>query len=148
MVGYIAFGKSYAISINLTESLPGTFFLIEKQPDADPRIGEMAAFQYEGKAFYRPGAIFVKIVKGKGGSVVAAKEVEQGVYDYFVDGFYTGRTKLFSQSRIPIRRAVTGVIPEDHFYMFGTHPDSLDSRYEVVGWVPRDHIIGRAFKVF
>lgn len=148
MVGCIAFGKSYAISINLTESLPGTIFLIEKQPGADLGVGELAAFSYEGKAFYRPGSIFVKIVQGKDGSVVAAREVEQGVYDYFVDGTYTGRTKLFSQTGMPIKRSVTGTIPADCFYMFGTHPDSLDSRYEVVGWVPRSHIIGRAYKVF
>ena len=108
----------------------------------------MAAFLYDGKAFYRKGSIFVKIVKGKAGSVVEAKEVEQGVYDYFVDGVYTGRNKLFSQTGMPIRRAGTGVVPEDHFYMFGTHPDSLDSRYEVVGWVPRGHIIGLAHRIF
>lgn len=148
IVGCIAFGKSYAVSINLTDSLPGTLFLIEKQEAADPGIGEMAAFLYEGKAFYRKGSIFVKIVTGRAGSVVEAKEVEQGVYDYFVDGVYTGRNKLFSQAGMPIRRAGTGVIPEDHFYMFGTHPDSLDSRYEVVGWVPRDHIIGLAHRIF
>jgi len=148
MVGCLAFSKSYAISINVTKSLPGSIFLIEKQPKADLKIGELAAFAYSGKAFYRPGSVFVKIVQGKAGSVVKAKKVEQGIYDYFVDQVFVGRTKLFSQSGVPIRRATTGIIPKDHFYMFGTHPDSLDSRYEVVGLVSQSQIIGRAHRVF
>lgn len=148
MVGCIAFGKSYAVSINLTDSLPGTLFLIEKQRGANPNVGELAAFLYDGKAYYRKGTIFVKIVRGRAGSIVKVKEIDQGVYDYYVDGVFTGRNKLFSNAGMPIKRARTGLIPEDHFYMYGSNPDSLDSRYEVVGWVPRDHIIGIAHRIF
>lgn len=108
----------------------------------------MVAFLYEGRAFYLPGAVFVKIVKGKAGSVVSSKEKESGYYDYFVDSVYVGRSKPMSQSGMPIARAATGVIPENHYYLYAMHPDSLDSRYELVGWVHRDRIIGRAYRVF
>lgn len=148
MVAYAAFVKSYTISINFDHSLPGTLFLIQKQEAIDPKVGQLAAFLYSGKAFYRKDTTFVKIVKGKSGSVVEAKQVEHDIYDYFVDGAYIGRNKLFSQAGVPIKRAKSGVIPQDHYFMSGTHSDSLDSRYEVVGWVPRNRIIGLAYRIF
>jgi conjugal transfer pilin signal peptidase TrbI len=31
--------------------------------------------------------------------------------------------------------------------MAAPHPDSLDSRYALVGWVDEEQIIGRAFQI-
>lgn len=148
IVGCIAFGRSYAISFNLSDSLPGTVFLIEKNQGLNPEPGETIAFLYEGGAFYRKGAVFVKITKGLPGSIITSTEVEIGHHDYFVNDVFVGRTKPYSQTGIPIKRASVGIVPEDHYYMAATHPDSLDSRYELVGWVRRDQIIGRAHRVF
>ncbi|PZR43703.1 MAG: hypothetical protein DI537_61865 [Stutzerimonas stutzeri] len=41
-----------------------------------------------------------------------------------------------------------GVIQEGHYYMTAPNPDSLDSRYALVGWVSDEQIVGRAFRVF
>ena len=40
--------------------------------------------------------------------------------------------------RAPLALGPTGVIPEGHYYVSGTHPDSLDSRYALAGWIPRE----------
>jgi conjugal transfer pilin signal peptidase TrbI len=41
----------------------------------------------------------------------------------------------------------TGKIPPSHYYMAAPHPDSLDSRYALVGWIKDEHVIGRAFQI-
>jgi conjugal transfer pilin signal peptidase TrbI len=32
--------------------------------------------------------------------------------------------------------------------MAASNPDSLDSRYALVGWVAEEQIVGRAFRIF
>ena len=123
IVGCTAVGRSYAISFNFSNSLPGTVFLLEKRLGLTPVRGETIAFLYEGGAFYGKGAVFVKIVKGLPGSTVASRQIEIGYHDYFVDGVFVGRTKPYSQTGIPIKRATVGIIPEDHYYLAATHPD-------------------------
>ena len=39
-------------------------------------------------------------------------------------------------------------LPEDRFFVWTPHPDSLDSRYEVTGWIARDQVLGRARVLF
>lgn len=38
-----------------------------------------------------------------------------------------------------------GVIPDGHYAVFGTSPDSLDSRYSVIGLISEDRLIGRGW---
>jgi conjugal transfer pilin signal peptidase TrbI len=41
-----------------------------------------------------------------------------------------------------------GIIPDGRYYVAGSHPDSLDSRYRLTGWVSRQQIVGKAHRVF
>lgn len=46
----------------------------------------------------------------------------------------------------PIAPVMTaGVIPDDHYAVFGTSADSLDSRYAVIGLIHRDQLLGRGW---
>lgn len=48
----------------------------------------------------------------------------------------------------PISSAIPpGVIPADHFAVFGTSEDSLDSRYEAIGLIHKDDLVGRGVAV-
>lgn len=38
-----------------------------------------------------------------------------------------------------------GVIPKGHYAVFGTSPDSLDSRYSVIGLIAEDQLLGRGW---
>ena len=38
-----------------------------------------------------------------------------------------------------------GFIPEGHYALFGTEPDSLDSRYQAIGFVPHEKLVGRGW---
>ena len=108
MAADMAFGRAYFVALNLTESLPGTIFLVEK--GVMPQRGELVAFRWEPNWPYPHGSIFVKKLVGLPGSVVTAKG-----RDFFVDG---------------------------------THPDSLDSRYLLTGWIGQHQIVGKAYRIF
>lgn len=146
MVLLVAFGRYFAVTVNVSDSLKGNLFLIQK--GGKPQIGDLAAFFYGGGGPHRSGTWFLKEVAGDSGSSVLAIAHKTGGLDYFVDGEYVGRAKLLSKTGMPLKPGPTGNIPPGHFYMSAPHPDSLDSRYALVGWVPEEKIIGRAFKVF
>lgn len=141
MVANLAFGRAYFVALNLTKSLPGTIFLIEK--GVMPQLGELVAFRWEANWPYPRGCIFVKKLVGLPGSVVSANGRE-----FFVDGVPVGRAKERAKTGKPLDIGPLGKIPDGHYYVAGTHPDSLDSRYLLTGWVGRDQVIGKAHRVF
>ena len=44
--------------------------------------------------------------------------------------------------------AAPGTLPDAAYYVRAPHPDSLDSRYRLTGWVSQAQIIGRAHALF
>lgn len=141
MAGYLAFTKVFMLTLNLTDSLPGTIFLIDKR--TFPRPGEFVAFRWEHNWPYPRGCIFVKRLTGMPGASVTASDRR-----YFVDGREIGFAKEYSKSGVPLKPGLTGVIPNGHYFVSADHPDSLDSRYELTGWIADDQILGQAFRLF
>jgi type IV secretory pathway protease TraF len=92
------------------------------------------------------GAYFVKQVVGVPGDVVVATG-----RDYVVIHDHTpvhvGRAKLMSRKGDALQAGPVGVIPPGYYFIRGTHPDSLDSRYAMMGWVPESSIIGAAVPI-
>ncbi len=143
---WVLLGRYVLISINVSDSLPGRVYLIQK--GVKPALGDFAAFHYQGGGPYAAGARFLKIVKGVAGANVSAVESGSGFFDFFVNGSFVGRAKPKSRTGSPLSPGPTGTIPPHHYYMAAPHPDSLDSRYALVGWVEERQIIGRATEVF
>ncbi len=143
---WIFLGRYIVVSINISDSLPGRVFLIQKgiKPDLD----DFAAFYYQGGGPYPSGARFLKLVKGVAGATVQAVQVESGFVDFFVNGSFVGRAKPTSKTGSSLIPGPTGTIPQHHYYMAAPNPDSLDSRYALVGWVDEGQVIGRAIQVF
>ncbi|MBK9348769.1 MAG: S26 family signal peptidase [Sulfuritalea sp.] len=131
MAAYLAVSGSYMLAFNLTESLPGTVFVICK--DTFPDSGEFVAFRWERNWPYPKGSIFVKRLVGLPGSRVTT----QG-RDFYVDGRAVGQAKERARTGEPLIPGPVGVIPEGSYYVAGGHPDSLDSRYQLTGWVKRN----------
>lgn len=146
LAGVAVFGHYFYLSVNLTNSLPGTVFLIEKQ--VHPKKGDLAAFVYGGGGPYPKGAFFLKILTGAQGDLVSAKDVGHGYHAFFVNGKFVGRAKPISSTGKPLTIGPTGVLPAGSYYMAAPNPDSLDSRYNWVGWVKDSQIIGRGLRVF
>ena len=76
LVAFAAFGRWFAVTINVSDSLPGKVFLVQK--GAKPDKGELAAFRYAGGGPYERGTLFLKEMSGVPGSSVVGKEIGGG----------------------------------------------------------------------
>ena len=146
LVALVAFGRHFTLALNVSDSLPGTLFLVKKGHPAGQ--GELVAFRHGGGGPFTRGALFLKRVAGMPHSIVNHRDTGNGSRDYFVDGKYVGRAKPKSKAGLPLEPGPTGTIPQGHYYLTAPHPDSFDSRYALIGWVADARIVGRAFRVF
>jgi conjugal transfer pilin signal peptidase TrbI len=137
----IWFNAHYTVALNVTESLPVRFFLIHRGEQT--RRGDYVAFRWSGGGPYPVGATFIKVVAGIPGDSVT--EVDR---DFFVNCRPTGLAKRMSRQGLTLEPGPTGTLPEGSYYVHATHPDSLDSRYALTGWVSQAQIIGRAHALF
>jgi conjugal transfer pilin signal peptidase TrbI len=86
--------------------------------------------------------ILTKIVVGSPGDVVS---VSGRVVR--VNGVPVGFAKERSLKGEPLDPIEPSVVPPGHLYVMGLHKDSLDSRYTLVGLVPTQNVVGRAFPI-
>jgi conjugal transfer pilin signal peptidase TrbI len=131
----------FRLGLNTSPSLPHTLFLIHK--GAPPQHGDYVAFRWPGGGPYPAGVSFVKIVAGMPGDAVTRVERE-----FFVNGVTMGTAKTVSRRGEPLAPGPTGILPAGRYYVRAPHPDSLDSRYRLTGWIDASQIIGRAYALF
>ena len=79
---------------------------------------------------------------------MSAVNAGDGLRDYYVNEKFVGRAKPLSRAGKPLIPGPAGIIPPHRYYMAAPHPDSLDSRYALVGWVSDDQIIGKAYRIY
>jgi conjugal transfer pilin signal peptidase TrbI len=132
--------RSYEYSVNLSQSLPETFFIIEKQKPYHLNRGEYIGFAWRGGWGYPKHMTFVKQVAG-----VAGDRVYLHSRFLYVNGELIGYVKPKSKGGIPLHPLNTAVIPKGKLFVRATHMDSFDSRYEEFGLVDEQQIIGRAY---
>ena len=135
------FDSHYTVGLNTTESLPQRLFLIDRT--SIPGRGDLVAFRWPGGGPYPRGATFIKRIAGVPGDTVMALEG-----DFFVNCVPVGMAKPTSRRGVPLEPGPTGTLPPNTYYVRAPHPDSLDSRYALTGWVTRAQIIGRAHALF
>lgn len=138
----VTFQLFFKLGINVTESLPFKAFLVTKF-DHKVSKGDYVSFAWEGSNPYPKGIEFVKIVKGVPGDVVSFRG--QLV---FVNGEFVAIAKKQSKTGTSLDLGPSGVIPEGSFFVYAPHPDSLDSRYAITGWIRQSAIRGRAYPIF
>lgn len=146
LVVMVGFGRVFTFAINLSDSLDGSVFLIEK--DRQPTSGDYAAFRFSGDRPFQRGTRLLKQIAGQAGAQVMAAPHPGDGMDYFVDGYFVGTAKPRAKAGYTLLPGPTGTIPAGYFYMMAPHPDSFDSRYALLGWVPQEQIIGRAIRLF
>lgn len=146
LVVFVAFSRHFILTINISDSLPGAIYLVQK--GVKPHKGDFVAFRYAGGGPYDRGSIFLKRTLGMPGSKVIARDAGNGFFDFFVDGQPAGRAKPLSKGGVPLQIGPVGAIPLGQYFMSAPHPDSLDSRYALVGWVSESELVGRAISLF
>ena len=137
----LLFPHYFGFGLNATESLPHRLYLIQK--GAQIHRGDYVAFRWQGGGPYPAGVTFIKIAAGIPGDVVS--RVGRA---YYLNGTYVGTAKTHGRNGQPLALMDTGVLGAGKYYMQTPHPDSLDSRYRLTGWIPKDRIIGRAYALF
>jgi conjugal transfer pilin signal peptidase TrbI len=142
MMAYLLFGMHFEFAINVSNSLPGTLYLIRK--GELPTKGQYIAFTYQNDFIYPKGAHLLKRVAGVSGDMITS-----ATHKYYVNGKYVGEARTVTSQGLPIQESeLNGVIPAGYYYAQADHPRSFDSRYAAIGLVSSSYVLGRAYKVF
>lgn len=141
LIAATLFHANFGFGLNASPSLPDRLFIIHK--GELPRRGDYVAFRWQGGGPYPAGVTFVKIVAGMAGDTVTRAD-----RDFYVNGVHVGEAKTVSRMDQPLELGPVGVLPPGRYYVRAPHPDSLDSRYRLTGWISEDQIIGRAYALF
>ncbi len=130
----------FAITINLSKSLPDLVYLIHK--GSTFQKGDLIAFRWPGGVNYPAGSVFIKRVAGMPGD-----RVERVGDVFWVNKKYVGIAKPKSRSGIALEAAQAGVIQQGSYFVATPHPDSLDSRYSITGNVQQSQVLGKAYAI-
>jgi conjugal transfer pilin signal peptidase TrbI len=141
LIAATVFQANFSFGLNASPSLPERLFLIHK--GELPQRGDYVAFRWPGGGPYPAGVTFVKIVGGMAGDHVTRID-----RDYYVNGMPVGTAKTVSRKGLPLETGPVGLLPPGRYYVRAPHPDSLDSRYALTGWISENQIIGRAYALF
>lgn len=139
LIATVLFMSRYQLALNMTESLSGSVFLIDKS-DRNALKGELVAFTWKNAPPIPEGITVIKRVAGVTGDSVKVENRH-----VLINGIFVGRAKETSRTGEPLEAIADCVIPENYFFAAGDHPDSFDSRYERPGLISTDSIKGRAY---
>ena len=155
----LLFQTFFRFDVNYTESLPHHVFLTVKGYTGNLEAGDYVAYRFptdNPASPFQKGDHMVKIIAGVSGDIVTmtaerefllAKQSES-VSLRALGGHSLGVAKERSKKGWALEPGPTGIIPEEQFYVFAPHKDSLDSRYAMVGWIARSDLIGKAYVLF
>ncbi len=135
------FHLQFSFGVNISPSLPQQIFLIHR--GEAPARGDYVAFRWQGGGPHRAGTPFVKVLAG-----VPGDTVERLDRRFFLNGRFIAVAKKRGRDGQALEAGPEGVLPPGRYYVHAAHPDSLDSRYALTGWISREQIIGRAYALF
>ena len=130
------FSCYYAIGINMTDSLPGTIYLIAKGKLPKSRDEYISFKAPNNKLHEQP---FVKLVGGVEGDIVTEKSRK-----FYINGKFIGYAKKRSKTGEEVELGFTGSIPKGCYFVYSKHKDSYDSKYKDIGLVCGADVIGSA----
>lgn len=125
-----------SLALNQSDSLPQRVFLILKRKKV----------QREGYVSFKNDWFKAPLIKQ-----VIGLEGDKMIYDN--EGFLWVARKIgkpLSQSKEgkTLRPVDPKIIPANHVFVYASHPRSFDSRYQDVGLIPVDSILGEAIPLF
>ena len=139
LIATVLFMSRYQLALNMTESLSGSVFLIDKS-DRNALKGELVAFTWKNAPPIPDGITVIKRVVGVTGDKVSVRN-----RDIFINGTFIGHAKERARTGEPLEVIGDCVIAQNHFFAAGDHPDSFDSRYAPPGLISTQAIKGRAY---
>jgi len=140
---FLLWGAHHYLFFNVTASLPYSIVWLDRE--AVPARGDLVVYRFDGDELMqiRKGARFFKRIVGLPGDEVSV--VGRRV---LVNGADVGIAKQYTLDGHRLEPIAAGVIPQDAYYVQGTHPMSFDSRYRESGLVHSRQIIGTVHVIF
>jgi conjugal transfer pilin signal peptidase TrbI len=126
----------YTFSLNASQSLPYSVYVIKRNEPVGR--GDIVAFRWHGGGPWITGVTFGKRVVGIPGDTVTRVDRQ-----FFVNGKPVGLAKTHSLRNVPLEVGPVGELPANKYYVAADHPDSLDSRYALAGWIDRSVFVGK-----
>lgn len=127
---------------DMSGSLGGGMFWVVVG-NKDLHRDDLAVFHPPQTPFYPQTVQFIKQVGGMPGDTIT----RQGM-TLFNKGHKLGTAKPESSQGVPLEVFDGGVVPEDHFYFYSNHADAFDSRYRLIGFVSKEQVIGKAYRIY
>jgi len=141
VIAIIHIQQNYLVIHNKSVSLPNKWFVIAK--NQIPQKNQIFAFIAKDSSTYKSDEIFIKIVGGVVGDQVIIKE-----RDFYINDQFIGTAKIKSLKGQPLAMSTAGSIPQNSFFAYTPHKDSYDSRYQEIGLINAQDIIGAAIVAF
>ena len=125
---------------NIDDSLPGLIYKIDR--GTLPIRNDVVGLTVPPNPYYPEGAPFLKIIAGMPGDTVTRNNQM-----FYINGEFVAEAKEHTKHGLPLKLAPTGVIPPGRYFVWTPHKDSYDSRYNEIGWITTQHILGTARRV-
>ncbi|MCG3113363.1 MAG: S26 family signal peptidase [Candidatus Manganitrophus sp. SB1] len=131
-------------TVTITPSLWHRIYILDRAPSKEQMVRN-AYVLFELNSRYLEGAKTQKTLKQVACSEGDTLTVKEGYY--YCNDTYLGQAKDYSLKgeKLP-HLEFEGVIPKESLFVFGSHVDSLDSRY--FGFVRKEDVIAIAHPVF
>ena len=132
--------ETHALMINATDSLPNWAFLVES--GNFPKRGDYVIFHpgYDAlttEYFGDEPEAFAKVAYGVPGDKITRRDGS-----VFVNGERIVSLKPLTRRGDPLAEGPTGTVPDGCVFAATKHKDGFDSRYEHIGFVCRDRLVG------
>jgi len=132
----------YVVMVNLSDSLPGNVFLLDKT--TSPTCHAFTAFDMPIEARFYRGSRLIKQIRGCAGDTITVSN--DRIYINNIDvGVAMSETTNKAYALYPI---APGVVPEGKVYLSSTHVKSYDSRYASFGLRDEPELLGTAYLLF
>ena len=107
--------------------------------------GDLIVYRYAGEELMqlKKGQRFFKRIVGVSGDQISVEDRR-----VLINGADVGIAKQYTLDGHRLERLPPGLIPDDYFYVQGTHEMSFDSRYRQSGLVHVSQIIGKVDVIF
>jgi conjugal transfer pilin signal peptidase TrbI len=137
-MGMLILGHQYfGFGFNNTESLDNKVFFVEK--NKIPKQGDFVVFKKNTNGILPDGTQFIKKIAGISGDLVEHKNGK-----VYINYQALGEIKPNTQSGKSLQFGYVGIIPDEFYFAYTTHPRSFDSRYAQLGLIHENEIIGVA----
>ncbi len=135
------FTNHFGYAINLSESLPQKVWIVHLH--ATPKRGDYVVFRSPPQTGLSRNSTLIKQVRGVPGDVVT-----NFFGHFFINDDYISKAKSHSLAGQPLIPGFEGRLKEGEYYVHSPHPDSFDSRYQAMGLIHADTIMGVAYALW